>query len=233
MRVRPPLQSEFMMTDRRVITAALFDLDGTLVETHIDFPAMTRAMDEMAREAGVPADVVEGLDILGVAYASAAWLDGNARDGKEFSAKAFAALEELEVQGCRNPTAIPKAASTLSELRRRGVKIAIVTRNCRRVSTRLVEEFALAHDALLTRDDVPRVKPDPDHLHRALEILGVPAGESMMVGDHWMDARAGIDAGCRVTVGLLHGRTPEFFDRCRPTRLAQSIDEVLEYVAAC
>jgi phosphoglycolate phosphatase len=212
------------------ISAVLFDLDGTLVETHIDFPAMTRAMDDMARAAGVPADVYQGRDILGVVYASTEWLNANGLDAVRYSAEAFAALEELEVRGCNHPTAIPHAASTLAELRRRGIGVGIVTRNCRRVASTLVSEFDLTHDVLLTRDDVPRTKPDPDHLHRALDRLHATPDKSMMVGDHWMDIHAGIEAGCRITIGFLHGRTPEHFDRCPPTHLAKSIAEILDWL---
>ena len=52
-------------------TVVLFDLDGTLIETHIDFPAMTTAMLVLARENSVPAEVTQGKDILGLVEAAA------------------------------------------------------------------------------------------------------------------------------------------------------------------
>jgi len=213
------------------IRAVLFDLDGTLVETHIDFPAMSMAMRDMAEAAGVPIDVHQGLDILGVVYASAAWIDANSDgSGADFQKAAFAELEELEVRGCSRPEEIPHAESTLVEIRHRGLGIGIVTRNCRRVSEMLVDRFGLACDILLTRDDVPRVKPDPDHLHRALAKLGVEASMSTMVGDHWMDIRAGVDAGCRSTVGVLHNRSREFYAPCPPSHYAESLADLLDWL---
>ena len=214
-----------------IIKAVLFDLDGTLVETHIDFPAMTQAMRQLVASAGVPKQEIEGRDILGMVYAASTWLDANGRgDGDAFQSTAFAALEELEVQGCSHPDEIDGAASVLSELRRRNIGIGIVTRNCRRVSEILVDRFGLVHDVLLTRDDVPRVKPDPDHLHRALANLSVDAAESIMVGDHWMDIRAGIDAGCRSTVGVLHQRTREFYAPCPPSHYASTLTDLLSWL---
>ena len=224
--------------------AVLFDLDGTLVETHIDFPAMSAAMRAMADAAGVPVDVHQGLDILGVVYASVAWIDANSSGGRlppgttansaghgaDFQKAAFAELEELEVHGCSWPEEIPHAASTLAEIRRRGLGIGIVTRNCRRVSQSLIDRFGLTCDILLTRDDVPRVKPDPDHLLRALAKLGVGASMSTMVGDHWMDIRAGVDAGCRSTVGVLHRRTRDFYAPCPPSHYAESLADLLGWL---
>ena len=52
------------------LRAFLFDLDGTLVETHIDFAAMARAMREMAHAAGVAEERIAGRDILGMVDAA-------------------------------------------------------------------------------------------------------------------------------------------------------------------
>ena len=48
---------------------------------------------------------------------------------------------------------------------------------------------------LLTRGDVPRVKPDPLHLLLAAERLGAAPSRTVMVGDHPMDVTAGRAAG--------------------------------------
>lgn len=212
------------------ISAVLFDLDGTLVETHIDFPAMKRAVESLSPDAGVPVDVVTGKDILGIIYTSVAWLDGAGRAGDEFRKRAFDELERLEVEGCRNPVEIPGAHRVLGELARRGIRTGIVTRNCRKVAEDLLETFGLDAGVLLTRDDVPRVKPDPDHLGRALDKLGVEPDRSIMVGDHWMDIRAGVEAGCRLTVGVLYGRTSDFYAPAPPTYLAASISDILDWI---
>ena len=53
-----------------LLRAVLFDLDGTLIETHIDFSAMTRDMERLARAAGVPDEVTAGKDILSLVDAA-------------------------------------------------------------------------------------------------------------------------------------------------------------------
>ena len=221
------------MDSKRTIEAVLFDLDGTLVETHIDFSAMTAAMHSLAAAARVPTEFYEGRDILSIVYTAAAWLDAKGEhdnEGALFQRFAFAKLEELEVRGCSQPEEMPGAASTLDELRARGVGVAIVTRNCRRVAEALVDQFGLHFDALLTRDDVPRAKPDPKHLLEALSILRVDPSRSMMVGDHWMDIRAGVAAGCASTVGILHKRSRDFYAPCPPRYYAASLPEILNWL---
>ena len=209
------------------LRAVLFDLDGTLIETHIDFPAMTRAMQDLALSAGVPASVIDGKDILGMVEAAAADVQAHGGDGGALRRTAFSLLEGMEVVGCAYPTLLPGTRELLEELRAQGRKIGVVTRNCRRVSVGLLARHGLPHDALLTRDDVLRAKPNPEHLWDALRVLGCPADEAAMVGDHWMDIQAGRAAGCAATLGVRGGHGDDWFAPCPPTHVVADLREAV------
>ncbi len=209
------------------ISAVLFDLDGTLIETHINFPAMTQAMRRMAEEAGVEPHFVEGRDILGIVEAVQNELNRRGEDGEVFRRDAFAVLEEIEVEGCSQPALLHGTVECLMELRQRGVAVGIVTRNCSRVATSLLAQFNVPHAALLTRDDVRRAKPHPEHLHKALNRLGAVPEQAIMVGDHWMDIQAGKAAGCSVTVGILGRQSAARFSPCPPDYLVRDLFELL------
>lgn len=203
------------------LRAVLFDLDGTLIETHIDFAAMTREMLALARDAGVPPSVTEGKDILSLVSAASEDVTGRGGDGAELRRTAFARLEEREAADCSRPNLLPGTLDLLTALRARGTKIGVVTRNCRRVSETLLTQFALPYDILLTRDDVERTKPHPEHLWAALTLLGVLPEAAAMVGDHWMDMQAGTRAGCAATVGIQGANSADWFARCLPTALVR------------
>ena len=184
------------LTDLR---AVLFDLDGTLVETHIDFPAMTRAMRDMAHKAGIADSAIAGQDILGIVAVVANEIQAHGGDGIAFISEAHAKLQAMEVLGCASPNLLPGSDTLLARLVSAGTRVGIVTRNCRAVSVCLLARFALPHHLLLTRDDVTRAKPHPDHLWDALRLLACPPSDAAMVGDHPMDIQAGRAAGCRLT----------------------------------
>jgi len=210
----------------KAISAVLFDLDGTLIETHIDFAAMRQAMRCMAEEAGVPPHFIEGRDILSIVEAAQNELNRRGQDGEGFQQGAFAVLEEIEVLGCSRPVLLHGTVECLTELRQRGVAVGIVTRNCRRVAKNLLARFDLPHAALLTRDDVNRAKPHPEHLHLALNRLGAVPEQAMMVGDHWMDVQAGVSAGCALTVGVLGRHSADWFAPYPPDYLVRDLSEV-------
>lgn len=205
--------------------AVLFDLDGTLVETHIDFPAMTNLTEALAREAGVPPEATDGKDILGMVDAAVDDLNGRGDDGPEWRRQAFEALERLELEGCAHPVLLPGTQELLAKLVADGVKVGVVTRNCRRVAVGLMARFALPHHLLLSRDDVAKSKPNPEHLWDALRLLDARPDEALMVGDHWMDVQAGQRAGVAATLGVLGKNDVDWFAPCPPTRLVRDLAE--------
>ncbi len=214
------------------VGAALFDLDGTLIDTHIDFPAMKLEMLQLAAAHGLDDRRLRSHDILAIVEEGAAHVRAEAGDaaGAAFRAGAFDRLRQLETEQCADPVELPGAAELLQSLRQDGVKVGIVTRNCRDVAEALIERGRLHCDALVSRDDVAQTKPHPEHLRDALRLLGLdglPAGSVVMVGDHWMDVLAGRRAGCR-TVGLLRGRDTAWFDRAKPDVLLEDVAELAE-----
>lgn len=215
------------------IRAVLFDLDGTLIETHIDFAAMKREMLAMAGSVGVSPSAIADRDILGIVDAAADHLASGGGDATGLRRQSLSILEGMEVTGCANPVLLPGTLPLLHGLTERGLKIGVVTRNCRRVAAGLLARFDVPFDALLTRDDVRQVKPDPQHLWEALAVLRCPPGEAAMVGDHWMDIQAGRRAGVAKTVGVLGSRPPDWFAPCPPDATVRDLSEAKELLAGC
>jgi phosphoglycolate phosphatase len=214
------------------LRAALFDLDGTLIETHIDFDLMRDEVARLARRFGLdhppPPDILAGVAAIQERLSELAG-PGFAR---EFRDQAFSMLQEIEVRQCGAPVEIEGAARLLEMLGERGIAVGIVTRNCRPVSEMLIERGRLKCSCLLTRDDVPRTKPDPGHLLAALSMLtddGFTATPCLMVGDHVMDVQAGRAAGMR-TVGILRGKPRSHFDACPPDLLVEGPADLLAFV---
>ncbi|NTW37981.1 MAG: HAD family hydrolase, partial [Syntrophobacteraceae bacterium] len=78
----------------------------------------------------------------------------------------------------------------------RRVKAAVITRNCEEAVRLVFPDVDRYCGGLLARDHVPKVKPDPDHLLRALEVLACGVEGVVMVGDHPLDVETGKRAEC-------------------------------------
>jgi phosphoglycolate phosphatase len=207
------------------LKAILFDLDGTLIQTRIDFKAMSQGVIDLALAAGAQPGDWQRKEVLGMVRAAALDLTSRNHNGADFSERAYAAIHEAEHAGCANPLLLPGTDDLLCRLTGRGIKIGIVTRNSRQTSLQILNQFQLHYDALLTRDDVISVKPDPQHLWDALHRLQCSPGEAIMVGDHWMDVQAGRRAGMAKTVGILGDHDPDWFAPCPPDILIRDLAE--------
>jgi HAD superfamily hydrolase (TIGR01509 family) len=206
------------VTHQHLPAAALFDWDGTLVDT---LPMIYRAnvvalgsygitMDRTwFRERYTP-DWRRSYEELGIPE----------RLWDEMAGRWAAEMARMR------PRAMPWARRALRRLRRNGVRIGLVT-----ASTRAVVEPSIARlnlegvfEVALFSDDVVRSKPDPEALVRALRELGVAPAETVYVGDTTVDLEMTRAAGARfVAVG---STTPEEAFR------AAGVDRVWPGVAA-
>lgn len=190
------------------MAAVVFDFDGTLARLTIDFDRMRREVLALLARHGAPCAGLERLQVLELVEAAALRLRARGRDGGPFRAAALAAVERIELAAADAGGLLPGVPAALAALRARGYRLGIVTRNCAAAVASVLQGPAggdLAHDVLLARDHVSRVKPDPTHLEAALAALGVSPPAALMVGDHPLDVAAGRRAGMR-TVGVLSGR---------------------------
>ncbi|MBN1829375.1 MAG: HAD family hydrolase [Deltaproteobacteria bacterium] len=191
-----------MLTGRK---AVLFDFDGTLAHLNVDFQAMRRAVRRLAEQYGLAADALDGLFVLEMIEQSRAMIEKiSSGGGRRFVGRAMDLIRDIEVEAALRGRLFPGIEEMMAALFSRGIKIGIVTRNCEeavRLIYPAVDQFC---GVLVSREYTKRVKPHPDHLLVALDILETAAHESVMVGDHPMDIVAGKEAGA-CTVGVLTG----------------------------
>lgn len=85
----------------------------------------------------------------------------------------------------------------LAELRSRGLRLAVATGKSGPRARSLLETLGLLSnfDAVIGSDEIPRPKPAPDIVHRALDLLDVAPDEAMMLGDAATDIRSARSAG--------------------------------------
>lgn len=188
------------------LRALVFDFDGTLAHTRIDFTQMRARSLDYIRQSGLWTDAVASAPyVLEALERAAAPLAAPDKDA--FLAGANAILEDIEVQACATGEPFPGVAAALSDLTHAGLRVAVITRNCTRAVGAFLRRYPLPIAVLLTRDDVSRVKPDPGHLLEALRRLGLTQHQALMVGDHRTDVQCAVAAGVPAC-GVLTAGTP-------------------------
>jgi HAD superfamily hydrolase (TIGR01509 family) len=147
----------------------IFDLDGTLVDSALDFPALHA-------ELGLPLDQP-------ILEAVAQW-----EPKKQVWAHEI--IHRHELRGAEVSVMIPGVAEFLSDIHRRGLPRAIFTRNSKRVALATVAKHGLDFSVVISRDDAPP-KPLPDGLHVIRREFQLPVEKILYVGDYLFDLQAG------------------------------------------
>ena len=185
------------------VKAVIFDLDDTLVYSGIDYKGMKRSLINFLVEAGVDPDLLSeempNIEIFRVALEHLRDRGLSEDKIKRIFGEANAILDRAEMESLGRARLMDGALEILKALKRLELKIGIVTNGCRRYAAEIIKVSSLDDyiDALIARDDVPSPKPSPDHLLKALEVLGVSAEEAIFVGDHWIDALCAKNAGIK------------------------------------
>ncbi|HEY3419218.1 MAG TPA: HAD family hydrolase [Methanomassiliicoccales archaeon] len=195
------------------IKGLVFDLDGTLVHSTIDFSLMRKSALERMREAGVPASVLdERMSIASNLKACYHYLSEtrSGDDARSLLTDVGRIMNEIEMRNVRNTLAVPRANQTLCRLIDEGYGMAVLTRGSRRYTDAALSASGLTRyfDKTICRDDYPdeEAKPNPISLSRAAGKLGLTNEECLLVGDHAMDLECARSAGSGF-VGVLSGAT--------------------------
>ena len=185
------------------LSAVLFDLDDTLIDS---FAARVRAVRDAFQQTGLDRINAEG-------YLR------NLR-GKQLN-EAFVALEEEEGRALKfldlyrgaywhrdrgTIRLYPAVEEMLRTLHGKGVALGVVTQkggefdlDGRNVGAwRELEDTGVLDlfSVLVGFEDVTRYKPDPEGINIALERLGIPPREALLVGDSGADIMVAQAAGC-------------------------------------
>ncbi|GLI27205.1 glycerol-3-phosphatase [Agromyces rhizosphaerae] len=172
--------------------AILFDMDGTLVDSH---PVVERIWAEFARRFDL--DVAEILATShGVRMVETA--RKYAPHGTDIDA-VVADLSRIEYDDTEGVTAIAGARDLLDSLPHGSW--ALVTSAARPLTEKRMAGVGLPIPAVIvTSEVVTKGKPDPEPYLRAAEQLGVAASDCLVFEDAEAGIRAGVASGAQVVV---------------------------------
>ncbi len=213
----------------RKIKAVIFDFDGTLAVLNIDFSLMRDRVFDLMRKYGIRPETIQEkylLEITDEVYQTL-WKK-NPSGAEAFYQESHHILHEVEMKAAEEGRLIPGTEATLKRLRRKGIKIGIITRNCEDAVRKVFPGINDFCDVFVSRNSVKKVKPHPDHLTYVMSRLKISGEEAVMVGDHMIDVQAGRNVGMK-TIGVLTGRTKrEEFEKAGADYILRDASEVYQ-----
>ena len=186
-------------------TAFLFDLDGTLVDSvYQHVLAWREAMAGVGIKLAVWR-IHRRIGMSGGLMANAILRETGHAVSKEEANRLVRLHGEAYARLTEQVRPLPGAKELLAYLTKSGVPWAIATSSRLTSAKPTMEALEIpSHVPIITRDQVEHAKPDPDLFLMAAEKLGVPIGDSVVVGDSVWDLLAARRARA-IGVGLMSG----------------------------
>lgn len=186
----------------------IFDLDGTLTRSILDFP-------KIKRQLGLPPD--RGI------------LEVLAEMERERALRISSELDAIEFEMAGRAKAADGAELLLETLAGRNCRVGVLTRNKKNHALRTLRLTGLRRfflpDHILGREEAA-VKPSPEGVHKLLRLWRAPADRTVMAGDYLFDLQAGRAAGA-ATVFVDPKRSGRFSDWADIT--VSRLDELLDF----
>jgi len=191
--------------------AVVFDLDGTLINSTVNFGLMRLRIVGGLIAHGIPASELEGGRTTADDLAKAVnYLKANGLGGKvpQLHRAMSDIMNMTEIEHVADTTPIEGAEDCLASIEGAGLAIGILTRGSRAYAQAAIHYAGLdlMTVPMICRDDFPEeeAKPNGKAMERIAGMMGLKAVDCVLVGDHGMDlscARS-VSAGF---IGVLSG----------------------------
>ena len=178
------------MKNKKVV---VFDLDGTLIQSSINFVKMKNKMIEILEQNGVPMDLFTPQQTTVVILSGAERIWDKLNMSNDRKTRILENLEEamnnVELEAISEIVEINGTLPTLIKLRDMGFKLAFLTRSHHEYAVKALKIICAYNcfDLILGRGETPKPKPHAESLKFISKHLDVSLDEVMFVGDNHID----------------------------------------------
>ena len=213
--------------------AIVFDLDGTLIDTDIDFKDMKRAIvRQLGDKFKIEFNTNQVYSARVTEILSYALNKVKDEEKAQVIHLVFEVAEKFEMPAARKAKLRDNTIYVLKELKKKGIKLAVITNEGKKVTDFLLNKFKITtyFDIIVTRDDVGALKPDPKGLLKIIESLKIDKTKVLLIGDSPIDIETAKNAGIAAW-GILNGfgKKDELIEK-GAERILNKIDELLDYI---
>lgn len=206
------------------IRAVLFDFDGTLADS---YPGISASVNHVRAQHGLPPLPID--EVRRYVGRGPAYLIEHTVPVGEVAANT-ASYKAHHPSVMKSGTHLfPGVTETLTVLQQRGYLLAICSNKPRRFTIELLEYFQLGKIIcfIVGPEDVPRPKPAPDMLKKALRHLRVSNTAALYIGDMVIDIETARGASTAVWVVPTGSNDRATLEAGKPDRVLDNLGELV------
>lgn len=216
-----------MQTNSGII-CTVFDLDGTLIQSHSNiYKATIKAFDDLKIEYSMPEN--DFYKYIGHHFEDIFYSFGiNVPDFDIFLNR----YKQIYFDFIDHSSFYSGVEKVMQFLKEKNIKVALLTTKGQDQAVKILTHFKIDYyfDEIMGRRPGIAHKPSPEPLRLICETLKVDASNTLMIGDSELDIQCGKSAGaktCAVTYGY---RTKELLKKENPDYLIDDLNELINLI---
>ncbi|MCP4176494.1 MAG: HAD family hydrolase [bacterium] len=158
-----------------MIKGVVFDMDGTITVPVIDFAKLREELNVDSKW-----DLLKDLNLL---------TDSEKK-------KHLSVIHKYEKEAIDNIKLQEGVVKSISMLKSRGIKLAVLTRNSMENTEHVLDIMGIDFDTVITRE-FPHVKPEPEPIYYLSKEWNLKKEHLMIIGDNKDDILCGKNAGIK------------------------------------
>ena len=216
----------------------VFDLDSTLVQSHVDFPKMKKRIIKLLEGNGHPPDTLSPTDqttVIIMEHAERDWeRQGKPEEERQRLRDIITGyMNQGELEAVDTLTEIPGVSKAVEKLKAKGIKLAILTRGHHEYAVEALKKTGMHDyfDLILGRGETPQPKPYREAIDYTVRRMGLTVDDVVMVGDHQIDYDSAKNSRCRF-IGVATGRRglKSWENETAPPVLLDSVADLPSYL---
>ena len=216
----------------------IFDLDSTLVYSHVDFPKMKKRIIELLESHRHPPGTLSPTDhttVVIMEHAEREWeTQGKPEEERMRLRDAITEyMNQGELEAVETLKEIPGVPEAVEKLKAMGLKLAILTRGHHEYAVEVLKKTGMdgRFDIILGRGETPQPKPYREAIDYTVRQMGLTVNDVVMVGDHQIDYDSANSSRCRF-IGVATGRRGlrSWDDETPPPVLLDSVADLPAYI---
>jgi len=181
--------------------AIFFDVDGTIIPLSVAI----KTFQETCKHFKIRIPISKKLLEVTIGYKLSGILHKVMPEALPFGKEFIKYFEDHQIENFKKyGKLLPYVKSVFKKIKKRKIKIGIVTTKKSREAKAILKGYKLPYDALVGNDNVKHIKPNPEPVFKACKKLKIKPEDCVFVGDHPFDMQAAKSAGC-LAIGVLTG----------------------------
>jgi phosphoglycolate phosphatase len=181
----------------------VFDLDSTLVQSHVDFPKMKKRIIKLLEGNGHPPDTLSPTDqttVVIMEHAEREWeRQGKPEEKRQMLRDSITVyMNQGELEAVETLEEIPGVSEAVEKLKAKGLKLAVLTRGHHEYAVEALKKTGMLDyfDLILGRGETPQPKPYREAIDHTVRRMGLTVDDVVMVGDHQIDYDSAKSSRC-------------------------------------